>query len=137
MTATYVVQPGDTPMGIAQKLVGNPAKVNDLVRQNPHKPSMAVGQVLTFRELRAGEVLAVPTKWAPRGLGSCCASCEEHGTTCRGAPIPGQTAFPVGFGQTGTTAVDAVSAWAVPLTIGAISLAAGFGLAYVLTKGKS
>jgi len=82
----------------------------------------------------------------------CCASCAE-GKSCEGcmpkhkaprcsepkAPIsvPGSTSFPVGFGQsaqtlTSSVPVSAAVGWAVPLTIGLISIAAGFGLAYVI-----
>jgi len=69
--------------------------------------------------------------------GACpCSALELQG--CQGIPIPGWSSFPVGFGQNGSSttqvATDAVTAWAVPLTIGLVSVAAGFGLAYALSK---
>jgi hypothetical protein len=70
----------------------------------------------------------------------CCDDCAETGGSCGGKSaqfLPGQnSSFPVGFGQasTGTIAEDAVTGWAVPLTVGAVALLAGFGLAYVLVK---
>lgn len=229
--STYTVQPGDTPMRIAHKLVGSSARANELVRMNPHKPLVRVGKMTTFRDLAVGERLAVPPRWSgtsglgqpstrphsspsrrkhpksrkgvsgqaypqpaphfavrPRaggdgggddsghgvepiltitGVGKgCCASCAQGGPcemTCEsGCPspvqmppcsapqappsIPGSTSFPVGFGQTDdsssttssasstlSTAGAALSGWGVPLTVGAISIAAGFGLAYVIT----
>jgi hypothetical protein len=94
---------------------------------------------------------------AVSGVGKepCCASCASGGpctgcgsegvamppcSTPKATPsIPGSTSFPVGFGQSSsapvtTTSVPVamVTAWAVPLVIGAISIAAGFGLAYAI-----
>jgi len=219
--STYVVQPGDTPMIIAHKLSGTPARVGELVRSNAHKPAVRAGNVLTFRDLQVGERLLVPPSWARRvrragvagksypqpvpnyavgpragadgggddsghgvepirvisghggypgamptegthaGFGkACCGSCavggpcesECTGSSCavqmpdcsapQNAPsIPGSTSFPVGFGQTAPTGAstastigDALSGWGVPLAVGAISICAGFGLAYVLTN---
>jgi len=217
----YTVQPGDTPMGITQKFLGNPTRVGDLVRVNPHKTSLWVGHTLTFREMFAGEQLEIPKYWnahsraglgtsgcpsghyrdasgncvpdttrpqhqyahhgGVRGMGDapsfevapradppaepiltvsgpsskvpCCARCGQTGGSCAGeqntianpcsqpqAPpsIPGSTSFPVGFGRgvgqgpitTQVPAVAVVSSWAVPLAIGLVSAAAGFGLAY-------
>jgi hypothetical protein len=55
--------------------------------------------------------------------------------------LPGDTSFPVGFGQTDTTPTstlstvgDALAGWGVPLTVGVIAVAAGFGLAYVISN---
>jgi hypothetical protein len=76
-----------------------------------------------------------------RGLGSCCSGCAQTGGSCGDAApvrVPGDQAFPVGFGQTDmtTAAADTTEAWAVPLAIGAISILAGFGLAYVIAGRK-
>lgn len=220
-------------MSITQKFLGNATRVGDLVRANPHKPSLWVGHTLTFREMHAGEQLALPQHWnvhsrsdgsgtsglgncipvhaapsffeprrreephawhhpqhhaqharhaqhhrgvrgtgdapsfevAPRAQGAvhepiltvsgpsskvpCCARCGQTGGSCAGEQntianpcsqpqaspsIPGSTSFPVGFGQgpitTQVPAVAVVSSWAVPLAIGLVSAAAGFGLAY-------
>jgi hypothetical protein len=227
----YVVQPGDTPMVIAQKLTGNAGRMGELVRANAHKSSVSarvgLGQIPTFRELHVGEHLTVPPAWESRasltrpsrqtgvaghaypqpapayavrpragadgggddsghgvepiltimghrgvpaaqrvgeGVGQsrtgkpCCNSCASGGSceACEGAKcavqmppcsapkaqpsIPGSTSFPVGFGQaatattTASTIGDALSGWGVPLAVGAISIAAGFGLAYVITN---
>jgi hypothetical protein len=88
----------------------------------------------------------------------CCARCGQTGGTCGGAggvqqpacsapqaqpSIPGSTSFPVGFGQVGlgqgpiTTqypAVAVVTSWGFPLAVAAASIAAGFGLAYIINK---
>jgi len=163
--SSYVVQAGDTPMSIAHRLTGDRARLIELVRQNPHKPLIGVGQVMTFRELYVGECLSVPHNWgspgmevaasaqdgdpiltisgpqtpavqaAPAARGKpCCDDCARKGTRCC---KPGKSATPVGFGQTPplvttSTAASVLQGWGVPLAIGAISLAAGFGLAYVI-----
>ena len=223
--SVYVVQPGDTPMTIAQKLTGNATRMVELVRANAHKSAVVgLGQIPTFRELHVGERLTVPPAWEARttsrqtglaghaypqpapayavrpraggdgggddsghgvepiltivghrgvpatqrvgeGVGQsktgkpCCNSCASGGSCegCEGtkcavqmppcsvpqAPpsIPGSTSFPVGFGQaapTGPSTVstigDALSGWGVPLAVGVISIAAGFGLAYVISN---
>lgn len=82
----------------------------------------------------------LPPSSLPPEAQPCCDDCAETGGTCgkmSQAILPGQnSAFPVGFGQasTATIAQDAVTGWAVPLTVGAVALLAGFGLAYVLVK---
>lgn len=181
--STYTVQPGDTPMRITHKLIGNPAGIGELIRSNAHKPTVGVGRTVTFRDLDVGERLTIPPRWLgghtqvvhPRdsnegteigddggsepilGLGNapCCRGCASGGS-CEGscpsntqppcsepkAPpsIPGSTSFPVGFGQdasppavTTSTVASAISGWGVPLAVGAVSIAAGFGLAYVIS----
>jgi hypothetical protein len=100
---------------------------------------------------------AVGVSQAPSCCGGCasgtgcdteCSSGGCGGNPCTPIPhvvpqgVPGRSAFPVGFGQastasnTATIAASAVSGWAVPLAVGAISLAAGFGLAYVISGRK-
>lgn len=222
----YTVQPGDTPMIIAQKMTGNPGRVTELVRSNAHKPAVRIGPVLTFQNLNVGEQLTIPPRWLPSlgkgrrtgtagyahaqkgphfevrpraggggggddsghgvepiltvsgphgthrsnvpvagtmapfaglptgvGAGACCGSCAAGGpceTDCVKQPIcsvpsatpsiPGSTSFPVGFGQTApaastaSTVGDALAGWGVPLAIGVISIAAGFGLAYAISN---
>lgn len=221
--SVYIVQPGDTPMVIAQKLTGNATRMVELVRANAHKSAVVgLGKIPTFRELHVGERLTVPPAWESRARGvsghaypqpapayavrpragadgggddsghgvepiltimghrgvpaaqrvgegvgqsrtgkPCCNSCASGGPCegCEGvkcavqmppcsvpqAPpsIPGSTSFPVGFGRgvgqatttsTASTIGDALSGWGVPLAVGAISIAAGFGLAYVISN---
>ncbi len=63
---SYVVQPGDTPAKIASRenMAGCPKCSIDLVRANPHKPTVRhPNGFLTFRELRVGETLRLPDKW--------------------------------------------------------------------------
>jgi hypothetical protein len=85
---------------------------------------------------------AIPTGM-PIGVAAapCCAECAQTGGSCSDStptvrPIPGDQSFPVGFGrgvgQSATAIADTAEAWAVPLTVGLISVAAGFGLAYVI-----
>jgi len=95
----------------------------------------------------------LPCEGTKKSKKACCASCAE-GRSCEGgAPcsqpkptpsVPGSTSFPVGFGQssvgpiaTQNPALAAVSAWVFPLTVGAIGLAAGMGLAFYLNRGRS
>lgn len=62
----YEVQPGDSPAGIASRddMAGCPKCAIDLVRANPHKPTVThPNGYVTFRELRAGERLNIPDKW--------------------------------------------------------------------------
>lgn len=62
----YVVQPGDTPASIAAQdaMAGCPKCSRDLVAANPHKPTVTYPNgFVTFKELRAGEKLAIPEKW--------------------------------------------------------------------------
>lgn len=124
--------------------------------------STGVGQTRMVVEPSAQNGQPIVTALGPSsGKKPCCDSCA-HGGPCEGCPdsvkaapcstpkapisIPGSTSFPVGFGQstdtssTGTSSLtiagDAVSAWAVPLTIAVISAAAGFGLAYVIAGNR-
>jgi hypothetical protein len=61
---TYVVRAGDSPALIAALHAGCPKCAVDLVRANPHKPSVTMPNGFsTFRDLRAGEVLNLPDKW--------------------------------------------------------------------------
>jgi hypothetical protein len=64
----------------------------------------------------------------------------HHGPTAsrRGGAIPsyGHIGLGRGLGQSTTTIADYGTAWAIPLTVGLISVAAGFGLAYVLAGRK-
>jgi len=66
---TYRVQAGQTPMQIAVAFTGDPNRATELVRANPGKPAMWVGNILTFRSLNAGEVLNLPASWHVRGVG--------------------------------------------------------------------
>ncbi len=62
----YVVQAGDTPASIAARddMAGCPKCSVDLIHANPHKPTVRYKNGFeTFRELRAGEKLRLPTKW--------------------------------------------------------------------------
>jgi hypothetical protein len=96
--------------------------------------------------------------------GTCCASCQAGGP-CSGCgsgagtgsnpetlPIPplpihdvrlkpGDTSFPVGFGQpanapiaTTSVPVAVVASWAVPVSIAVLAGLAGFGVAYFISK---
>ncbi len=59
-TATYVVQPGDTPTLIAQRLTRDGARWPELVPANPSKPLAHDG---TFASLRPGEAVSLPASW--------------------------------------------------------------------------
>lgn len=63
---TYVVQPGDTPASIASqpRMAGCPKCAIDLIRANPHKEAVRhPNGFVTFREMRVGEELKLPSKW--------------------------------------------------------------------------
>lgn len=65
----YEVQPGDTPASIAAQdaHAGCPKCSIDLIAANPHKPTRThPNGYVTFRELRAGEKLNIPDKWASK-----------------------------------------------------------------------
>ena len=63
----YLVQPGDSPAIIAQKLVGDPRRAMELVLANPAKRRTAIpGVGSTFATLRAGESLTLPLSWTVR-----------------------------------------------------------------------
>lgn len=63
-TRLYVVQVGDSPMGIAQKLAGNGAFVGQLIAANPTKPTVVISGIKTFSSLIVGERLIVPSSWS-------------------------------------------------------------------------
>jgi hypothetical protein len=125
--STYVVQAGDTPALIAKRLAGSPTRMGELVRANAHKPAQWVGKMVTFRDLAVGEKLTVPPRWSSAlgrlpvrraGLG--------QATDSSTPAAPG----------TASTIVDALSGWGVPLAVGLVSAAAGFGLASVISGGS-
>lgn len=58
--ATYVVQAGDTPSVIAEKLAHDGKHWPELVAANPGKPTSADG---SFASLRPGETLHLPASW--------------------------------------------------------------------------
>jgi len=61
---TYVVQPGDSPGSIAASFAGCPKCSRDLIGANTSKPTVThPNGFVTFKELRAGEKLALPDKW--------------------------------------------------------------------------
>jgi hypothetical protein len=58
--ATYMVQAGDTPTVIAQRLARDGKRWPELVAANPNKPTASDGG---FATLRAGESLTLPPSW--------------------------------------------------------------------------
>jgi hypothetical protein len=60
----HIVQAGETPASIAIFYAGCPKCARDLVAFNKHKPAFVhPNGFTTFKELRAGEKLNLPTKW--------------------------------------------------------------------------
>jgi hypothetical protein len=59
----YKVGLGDSPMGIAGALTGNPRRHRELLTANPHKPIVHVRGTPTFASLGVGERLALPLGW--------------------------------------------------------------------------
>lgn len=60
----YTVQAGDSPAKIAQRLIGSPARLGELLAANLHKPrAFGLGGVQTFASLHIGEQLVVPHGW--------------------------------------------------------------------------
>jgi hypothetical protein len=57
---TYVVQPGDTPTVIAERLAHDGKRWPELVAANPNKPTAPDG---SFATLRPGESLSLPASW--------------------------------------------------------------------------
>jgi hypothetical protein len=62
--ATYRVQAGDTPASIAKKLSGNGDLAAQLIDANPQKQRQVIDGGVTFKSLKANELLAVPGNWA-------------------------------------------------------------------------
>jgi hypothetical protein len=63
---TYVVQPGDSPAGIASRddMAGCPKCAIALVNSNPQKQAIELPNgYKTFKELRVGETLFLPDEW--------------------------------------------------------------------------
>jgi hypothetical protein len=61
---TYVVQVGDSPAKIAIQFAGCPKCAIDLIKANPHKPSVRYPNgFLSFSEMRVGEKITLPGKW--------------------------------------------------------------------------
>ena len=64
----YVVQRGDSPARIAQKLTGTTRGMGQLLAANPHKVrALGLGGFETFQSISVGERLNVPRGW---GVGS-------------------------------------------------------------------
>ena len=61
--AVYVVEPGDYPGKIAQKLTGAATNWPQLIAANPQKPTKTTSIGKEFKTLFAGEKLIVPSKW--------------------------------------------------------------------------
>ncbi len=60
----HEVQAGDSPASIAITHAGCPKCSIDLIRANPHKPTVTYPNgYVTFKELRRGEKLNLPDKW--------------------------------------------------------------------------
>ena len=69
---------GDSPMGLAARFTGEPARMCELVQANPHKPTVRLddGRV-TFQDLAAGETLLAPVRWQVRQFGSVTVSASQ------------------------------------------------------------
>lgn len=91
--AQYSVRANDTPFSIAKRFTGNPARMTELVRVNPHKRPVHVRGQTTFSSLGVGEKLNLPMSWI--GL---------HGV-------------PQGLGLTPTAGIDLPTAWANLLAV--------------------
>lgn len=64
MPREYTVRQGDSPALIAARHAGCPKCAADLVPANPHKAATVLPNgFTTFKELRAGEKIALPDKW--------------------------------------------------------------------------
>jgi hypothetical protein len=67
---TYLVQAGDSPFSIAQRLTGDPRRMTELIAANPDKPVDSINGITTFESIDVGEELALPTTWETRGVGA-------------------------------------------------------------------
>src|SRR5579863_2630716 len=56
-------------MTIAKRFTGDAYRSPELVRQNPWKPSVFYGRLLTFQDIFIGEELTLPPSWGHQGLG--------------------------------------------------------------------
>lgn len=65
----HTVRPDDSPARIAIEYAGCPKCARDLVAANPHKEAVIYPNgFVTFKNLRAGERLALPDKWFSKEL---------------------------------------------------------------------
>jgi hypothetical protein len=92
--ALYRVQPGDSPLSIAVNHTGCRLCARELVDANRHKPLKTVDGVVTFRTLRAGELLNLPAKWTKGSLGL-----GQSGSAGSVADTDIQSAFQQAYGQ--------------------------------------
>lgn len=64
---TYAVRAGDSPGSIAASEAGCPKCSKDLIAANPHKAAVVYPNgYVSFKELREGETLNLPAKWASK-----------------------------------------------------------------------
>ena len=101
-TAAYIVQHGDTPARIAQKLTGNPARMSELVSANPQLPRVVSSGWTTFQSLHVGQKLAVPASWVRFG-GGVVTTQPRRPTGYPTAPEPGEPTVPGGQPHTPIT----------------------------------
>jgi hypothetical protein len=83
MQRVYLVQPGDTPMSITRRFVGNTQRAFELIQANQHKPSVFYERIRTFASLTPGEALWLPRSWTTGLLGA-----PSHQSTYGGHTIP-------------------------------------------------
>jgi hypothetical protein len=101
----HVVQPGDSPASIAAAYAGCPKCAKDLVALHSHRPTISYPNgYKTFREMSAGERLALPDKWFNGSLDALPSSYF--------AALPHPNGTTHGVGTLGDPASDAVSALA-------------------------
>lgn len=120
---TYSVTEGDSPETIALGWTGDPSRAVELVRANPEKPWHFVGSTPTFKELYIGETLKLPTTW---GVG---ATAIEHTFKALDSTNGWRPGF---LGQAAGSSSS--SSIITPLLVGLTALAAGVGLAYLVTR---
>lgn len=113
--AVYIVEAGDGPIRIAQKVVGDGRRWRELVAANPSKPTKKSGpDAGNFVSLRVGERLNLPKSWE---------STVEKGVTGGGAVVqpvvvpPSPVIVPAPVEQADTTPNIAPSPGPNPLRI--------------------
>jgi LysM repeat protein len=91
--STYVVQKGDSPWAITQRLTGNGARYKELLAANPQKPTKLVNDgvgnmVPTFAQLSANEVLKLPASWVSAAPATTVQPPANEGTFVPGVATP-------------------------------------------------
>ena len=116
--SVYVVQPGDSPVRIAEKLTGNGALFAQLVAANPQVPRVRSGNAITFAGLSVGQRLNVPSSWAAYGGGATSTRCPQGMVWWNGNAFAGAGCIPRGTQGVGAVGGCVWERWTGQVSLG-------------------